>query len=154
MAFWSKVKAAVSRILPRKRAPEVAPPPAAPPAPPAPPTVAPLEPTHPHREPERTPRTVDGLIDELYAIGVAAAGSHSVTNLHEHEEAFGKPVTRALLRNQLQATRAWLRGNPGIGNARWEARAQYMADHLREGKSLPSDPDVFFYYHGNKSHKF
>jgi len=143
VGFWSKAKAAISRIIPRKRARPVEPPP-------TPPPVAPLQPTHPHREPERTPRSLDGLVDALYAIGVAAGGTHDAANIHELEEALGNPGARTLLRNQLQSTRAWMRGNPGIGNTRWQARAEYMMAHLRDGKSMPHDIDVFFYYHGKK----
>lgn len=137
MGFWSKAKDVVRRIVRGKR---VAPAPG----------VSPPTPDVPKRKGTGggTPHSIDGLVDALYNLGVAAGDTHGTVALHDITNAIGQADTRVVLRNQLQSTRAWLRGNSEPGHTRWENRLQWMHDHA-EGE-ISFDIDVFFYYHAKR----
>lgn len=132
MSIWGKAKAAVKRLVTRKRRePEV---------PPEPPPIP----------PKRPRRSIDDLVDELYDLGVAWGDSHGTVNVHDATEAFGPQGMGVLLRNQIQSTHAWQRGNVEPGRTRWFDRQEWMVNHLRDSKNLPSDGDVFFWYHSKR----
>jgi hypothetical protein len=134
LSIWSKVAGAVKRIIPRKRRRE------------------PEVPPEPPRQPPPPPRTIDTLVDELYALGVATSGSHSVTAIHELTDAVGQRNARSLLRQQVESTQAWIRGNVEPGRSRWFGRDEWMRDHADEigHGTLNIDYDVFFWYHAKR----
>lgn len=132
MSIWSKAKAAVRKVFGRERVERDVPKPPPPPGPPK----------------KRPPRTIDAIVDDLYDIGVATSGSHSVTSIHELTVAVSRSNARQLLARQLESTQAWVRGNVEPGRTRWFDRGEWMRDHA-DGP-INFDYDVFFWYHARR----
>lgn len=81
-------------------------------------------------------------------------GSHSGPEVSSLEDAIGNSGAREILREQLESTRAYVRGEVQPGRDRWYARDMRFEGLRRangnNGLHLPSSYDKFFWYHGKR----